>query len=385
MAEGPLAGILVVALEQAVAVPFCTSRLADAGARVIKVERPEGDFARRYDRAAAGQSSYFVWLNRGKESIALDLKDAGDRRLLLVMIDAADVFIQNLAPGAIDRLGLSNEELERRNPRLVQVNVSGYGTDGPYADRKAYDLLVQADSGLASVTGNGGPARVGVSVCDIATGMYAGAAILEALIERATTGEGCIVDVSMFDAMADWMSVPLLQAEASGCSPPRMGLHHASIAPYGAFPCADGIDVLVAVQNEREWRRFCTDLLGDAAMAGDPRFADMVARVENRPALHERIAAVFARLGSNEVMERCATARIAYARVNDALSLAAHPHLRRSPVRSEGGESRPAAPPAVRRGRRKLILRAVPALDEHGDRLRAEFAPRPAMTSLGKG
>ena len=244
---GPLDGLLVVSLEQAVAAPFCTSRLADAGARVIKVERPEGDFARNYDRLAKGQSSYFVWLNRGKQSIALDLKRVDDLAVLKAMLAKADVFVENLAPGAVARLGLGVEVLEGLNPRLIQCHISGYGDHGPHRDRKAYDLLIQAESGLASVTGTPEEAaRVGISVCDIGTGMYAHAAILEALIERATTGRGAVIDVAMFDAMADWMAVPLLQAEGAGQNPPRIGLRHPSIAPYGVFTCADGIPSVAA-------------------------------------------------------------------------------------------------------------------------------------------
>jgi crotonobetainyl-CoA:carnitine CoA-transferase CaiB-like acyl-CoA transferase len=371
----PLAGLLIVSLEQAVAAPLCTCRLADAGARVVKVERPEGDFARGYDRAAGGLSSYFVWLNRGKESIALDIKDDGDRDLLSRMIARADVFVQNLAPGAAERAGFGADVLLRANPALVCCNISGYGSEGPYARRKAYDLLLQAETGLASVTGRPeGPGRVGVSVCDIACGMYAHAAILEALIERRRTGRGRVVDVSLFDSLADWMTVPLLQYEASGRNPQRVGLHHVSIAPYGAYGCAEGKSVLVAVQNEREWRRFCRDMLLDPDLADDPRFSGNPARVENRAALDAVIAAIFGALPRSEAVARCAAADIAFAAVNEVSDLARHPHLRRLPVATEAGDVAVPAPPA-RLGDGERAFRPVPRLDEHGARLRREFAP----------
>lgn len=375
MSERPLSGTTVVSLEQAVAAPFCSMRLAEAGARVIKVERPGGDFARRYDDAAKGQSCYFVWLNRGKQSVVLDLKSPQGRDILLNMVEQADIFIQNLAPGAADRLGIGSDVLSSRNGRLIQLNIRGYSADGPLAERKAYDLLIQADSGLASITGGpDAPARVGVSVCDIATGMYGQAAILEALIVRERTGRGAIIDISMFDAMADWMSVPLLQAEASGTNPPRLGLHHASIAPYGAYACGDGCQIVVAVQNEREWAWFCTELLERPELTADPRYADMVSRVTNRQALGEVIEAVFSRMTAEEVAARCESARIAFARVNDAVSLAAHPHLQRLSVNTQGGVVRPAASPARWHGSQAAETWSVPALDEHGEALRREFS-----------
>ena len=369
----PFAGLLVVALEQAVAAPFCTCRLADAGARVIKVERLEGDFARAYDRLAAGQSSYFVWLNRGKESVALDLKREGDLSLFRAMLARADVFVQNLAPGAVERMDLGADALRALNPRLVQCNISGFGESGPYRDKKAYDLLVQAESGLASVTGSpDAPGRVGVSVCDIATGMYAYAAILEALVRRQAGGAGEVIDVAMFDAMADWMAVPLLQAEGSGRNPPRLGLHHPSIAPYGAYRCGDGQELLIAIQNEREWRTLCAEVLGDAALAVDPRFAGPSERVANRAALDAVIAARFAETDRPTLEGRLAAARIAYAGVNTPLDLARHPHLRRLPVATPGGEVALPAPPAIRRGV-ELAPGAVPALDAQGAAIRREF------------
>src|SRR5215210_1442741 len=252
----PLEGLKVIAVEQAVAAPFCSSRLADAGAHVLKVERAEGDFARGYDAAARGQSSYFVWLNRGKESIVLDIKKPGDKALMARMLACADVFIQNLAPGAMARAGFGSAALRERHPRLITVDISGYGEEGEYASMKAYDLLVQAESGLAHVTGRAeGPGRVGVSACDIACGMHSYAAVLEALLERGITGRGKGIAVSLFDGMADWMTVPLLQYEGTGRNPPRIGLAHPSICPYGAFETKDGQLVLIAIQNEREWAR----------------------------------------------------------------------------------------------------------------------------------
>src|SRR6266852_440714 len=296
----PLSGLLVVSLEQAVAAPMCTCRLADAGARVIKVERPEGDFARYYDKLAksrdghgAGESAYFVWLNRGKQSLVLDLARADDKALLAAILAKADVFVQNLKPGAIAKLGFALDELRRAHPRLVICSISGYGEDGPYAARKAYDMLVQAESGLASVTGGPeAPARVGVSVCDIAAGMNAYEAILEALIARGRTGEGAAISISMFDAMADWMTTPLLQYEG-GMPPRRIGLAHTSIAPYGVFKTRDGADILISIQSDREWRVLAERVLGDKALAADPDFASNVERVTRRADTDGRVQAVF--------------------------------------------------------------------------------------------
>src|SRR5919199_5072025 len=277
---GALDGILVVALEQAVAAPLCTCRLADAGARVIKIERPEGDFARGYDRAARGQSSYFVWLNRGKESLVLDIKQAADKALLERILQRADVFVQNLAPGAAARAGFDPDELRRRHERLVTCSISGYGESGPYRDMKAYDLLIQAETGLASVTGPPeAPGRVGVSVSDIAAGLNAYAMVLEALLQRERTGEGASLAVSLFDATAEWMAVPLLHFDYGGKAPSRVGLAHPSIAPYGAFAASDGKEIVVSIQNEREWVRFCAEILRAPELAADPRFSDNNKRV----------------------------------------------------------------------------------------------------------
>jgi len=367
----PLAGLLVVSLEQAVAAPMCSCRLADAGARVIKIERPEGDFARGYDDLVHGESAYFVWLNRGKESLVLDLTTAADRALLEAMLAKADVFIQNLKPGAVARLGFALDRLRRDHPRLITCSVSGYGETGPYAQRKAYDLLIQAEAGLASVTGGPeAPARVGVSVVDIAAGMNAYETILEALIARTRTGQGADISISMFDAMADWMSVPLLQHEG-GRTPQRVGLAHPSIAPYGVFKTRDRADVLISIQSDREWRVLANEVLGDASLADDPRFATNVERVNHRAATDARVAAVFGATDVAALTETLAAADIAFARVSDTAILAMHPHLHRITVGTPCGPVSYPAPPHRRAG-----YGAVPALGEHTEKIREEFAPR---------
>lgn len=370
----PLEGLLVVSLEQAVAAPYCSSRLADAGARVIKLERPEGDFARGYDRVVHGESAYFVWLNRGKESIAVDLKQADDLALVRRMLAKADVFIQNLAPGAARRLGLGHAELRRAHPRLVTCDISGYGETGPYAQMKAYDLLVQAESGLASVTGRPeGPGRVGVSVCDIACGMYAYQAVLEALLLRGRTGEGAALATSLFAGMADWMTVPLLHQDYGPGAPPRIGLNHPSIAPYGVYACKGGEEVVFSIQNEREWKRLAAEVLRRPELLGDPRFADNSARVANRPALDAVIDEVFGALDREALTQRLFSAAIAYGAVNTPADLSAHPQLRRVTVETPSGPVELVAPPVELRGA-DLELGAVPAVDQHGASLRAEFA-----------
>ncbi len=366
----PLEGILVVALEQAVAAPLATCRLADAGARVIKIERPEGDFARYYDRAAAGHSAYFVWLNRGKESLVLDIKSADDRALLERIVARADVFVQNLGPGAAARAGFAPDELRRRFPRLITCSISGYGEEGPYRDMKAYDLLIQGETGLASITGSPeAPGRVGVSVSDIAAGLNAYAAILEALYARQRSGEGRALHIAMFDATAEWMAVPLIFEEHLGKAPARVGVRHPSIAPYGAFTTGDGEGIIVGIQNEREWQRFCAAVLGDAALARDPRFCDNVQRVANRLALDGIIAERFGQRTRDEVAALLAAADIAFGRLNSVADLAAHPQLRR--IAAEMGTesiSLPAPPAAAAPALR------VPELDQHGAAIRHEFA-----------
>ena len=375
--SAPLSGKLVIALEQAVAAPFCSSRLSDAGARVIKVERKGvGDFARAYDTAANGEGAYFTWLNRGKESVALDIKAAEDRDILLKMLENADVFIQNLLPGALAKLGLDSASLRERFPRLVTCDITGYGEDGPMRNAKAYDLLVQCESGLASVTGTeDGPGRVGVSVCDIATGMTAHAGICEALVGRDRTGQGSGVSVAMFDVMADWMAVPLLYHDYLGKPTPRVGLNHTVICPYGAYECKDGQLVVFTVQHSGEWQLFCEHILGDAALATDPRFHDNTARIENKPALEVLIKAVFTSLDRAEMLKRLDAAGIASGAVNDVATLSDHPQLDRSVIGTPSGEINVPTPP-IRRSVGETTLRPCPAFDAQGKALRAEFGPR---------
>ena len=371
--SGPLDGLLVVALERAVAAPLCTSRRADGGARIVKIEGPGGEFARHYDRAAGGESAYFVWLNRGKESLVLDLKAAEDRALLGRLVARADVFVQNLAPGAAARAGFAPAELRRRHPRLVVCSISGYGEDGPYRDRKAYDLLIQAETGLAELTGPPeAPGRVGVSVCDIAAGLDAHAGILEALLGRARTGEGAAIAVSLFAATAEWMAVPLIHLEQAGRAPQRVGLSHPSIAPYGAFTACDGQAIVVAIQNEREWARFCAAILDQPELAADPRFSNMAARVSNRAALDRLVQEAFGRYDRAALGARLDAAGIAFGNLNGVADLAAHPQLRRLVATTPGGRVSlprpPGLPPDVR------VDGRVPALGEHSAALRREFA-----------
>ncbi len=359
----PLEGLQVVAIEQAVAAPFATSRLADAGAHVIKVERPEGDFARGYDAAAKGQSSYFVWLNRGKKSVMLDLTTAEGQATLRILLEKADVVVQNLKPGALSRLGIDIAHLRRDFPRLITCSISGFGETGPMAGRKAYDLLIQAESGLSSITGGPSePARVGISIVDIATGATAYAAILEALIRRSITGQGTEVSLSMFDVMADWLTVPLLNHEG-GNSPQRIGLAHPSIAPYGVFQPKSGPPILISIQSDREWIRLCSDFLGDAALGTDPRFATNLSRVKNRGETDALVAATFAKYDAETAIERLSKADIALATVNDMAGLSKHPHLRRITVESPNGPVSIPAPGAVFDGEERTYG-AVPGLGE---------------------
>jgi itaconate CoA-transferase len=371
---GPLQGLTVLTLEQAVAAPYCSSRLADAGARVIKIERAEGDFARGYDASVHGLSSYFVWLNRGKQSLVADIKQPEDVALLHRILAKTDVFIQNLAPGAAIRAGFGSEELRAQHSRLITVDISGYGEGHDYADMKAYDLLVQAESGLASITGHpAGPGRVGVSACDIACGMSAYSGVLEALIERGITGNGKGLKVSLFDGMADWMNVPLLYFEGTGKAPRRVGLAHPSIAPYGAFDTKDGSSVLLAIQNEREWLSFCTHFLNDPDLARRPGFESNNARVANRQMVDGHIAAAFACLTRDEAGAKLRTGSTAFGYVNDVAAFSKHPALRRIAVQTPGGRAMIAAPPVLASdGIRELG--PVPDVGEHSDILRLEFA-----------
>jgi itaconate CoA-transferase len=371
----PLEGLLVISVEQAVAAPHCSCKLADAGARVIKVERPEGDFARRYDSLVHGESAYFVWLNRGKESVVLDLSKPDDKAVLEAMLAKADVFIQNLKPGALGKLGFAFTRLRKDYPRLICCSISGYGESGPYAQRKAYDMLIQAESGLASITGGPeAPARAGVSVVDIAVGMNAYEAILEALIARGRTGEGAAIAISMFDAMADWMAVPLLQHEG-GDTPRRIGLAHTSISPYGAFKTKDGGDVLISIQNDREWRVLAEHVLGDKALAADPNFATNAERMKRRAETDGKVAAAFAKMDVEPLVEALAKYDIAFGRINDLNLLATHPHLRRVEVGSPTGAVSMPAPSAIHGGKPRSYG-AVPALGEHSEKIRKEFSAK---------
>jgi crotonobetainyl-CoA:carnitine CoA-transferase CaiB-like acyl-CoA transferase len=377
-----LEGITVVAVEQAVAAPYASSRLADAGARVIKVERPEGDFARNYDKLVQGQSAYFVWLNRGKESICLDLASEDERLLLDAMIATADVFIQNLKPGSIEKLGFGSAELRRRFPRLITCDISGFGDTGALSHLKAYDLIVQAETGLCAITGTEhGPARVGVSVCDIAAGMTAHSAILQALFHRERCGQGTSIRVSLFDAAADWMTVPVLQHDYSGYHTARAGVKHPSLAPYGAYRCSDGKDVIFSVQNDREWVSFCARFLKQPEITRKSGFADNMERLGNRSALDEIVARRFGELTSEQAMKELEAAGLAYGRLNEIAEVSRHPHLRRVPVSTPGGEIDVIAPPAIFDSQVPR-LGPVPERGAHSDRLREEFkgAMRPWTT-----
>jgi crotonobetainyl-CoA:carnitine CoA-transferase CaiB-like acyl-CoA transferase len=371
---GPLDDLLVVSLDQAVAAPYVASRLAEAGARVIKVERAAGDFARDYDSVVNGESAYFVWLNRGKESIVLDIKDYKDAQLLHNMIDQADVFIQNLAPGAADRAGFGSDALRARNPGLITCDISGYGEDGPYRDMKAYDLLIQAETGLASVTGSPeAPGRVGVSIADISAGLYAFNGILLALLQRAKTGEGDALKVSLFDAMADWMSVPMLFQNYTGKAPQRLGMNHPSIAPYGAYSSNDDKQVIVSIQSKREWERFCAEVLKNSELARDPRFCNNESRVANRDELDDKINAVFGTLERNEIVRRLKAAMVAFGALNSVADLTRHPQLRRVTVETPAGPVIMPAPP-IRYLNNKSTPGPVPQLGQHTDAIRAEFS-----------
>jgi len=373
----PLDGVLVVSIEQAVAGPLASCRLADAGARVIKIERAEGDFSRGYDAAADGLSSYFAWLNRGKESIVLDLKDEDDQSLLGRMIEQAEVCIQNLAVGAAERLGFGSGSLRNRHPRLVTCDISGYGPTGPYAQMKAYDLLVQAESGLVSVSGAPGPlGRVGVSVADIATGEAAARAISQALVRQARTGEGAAIEVSLFSTMAEWMTVPLLHHDYLGKGPERVGLAHPSIAPYGGFTTADGTTLLIAVQSDREWVTLCETVLGQPELAHDPRFATNKARVTNRAGTDDAVAEVFARLSTEDLRRKLTDSRMAFGTVNDVAGLSTHPQLNRITVTHADGTVELPAPATTADWDQATAADApsLPALNQHGPQIRAEFA-----------
>jgi itaconate CoA-transferase len=378
MTMRPLENITVVAVEQAVAAPFATRQLADLGARVIKIERPDGgDFARAYDTSVKGLSSYFVWLNRTKESLTLDLKRKEGAEVLAALLERADVFVQNLAPGAADRLGTSSSILRARFPRLIVCNLSGYGSTGPYANRKAYDLLVQSEVGLVSLTGtNEAPSRVGISVADIAAGMYAYAGVLTALYIREKTGLGTTLDVSLFDALGEWMGSAAYYTAYSGNQPPRSGANHASIAPYGAFRTGDGGQICIGVQNSREWTRFCEQVLGRPELVLDERFRTNPLRVSNGGALQELIEATLSALPTAVIVDRLEAARIAYARLNSVMDFLKHPQLEGRDcwreIGSPAGLLRAMIPP-VRMEPTEPTLRAVPALGQHSDAILREI------------
>jgi crotonobetainyl-CoA:carnitine CoA-transferase CaiB-like acyl-CoA transferase len=369
----PLQGLLVVTLEQALAAPLATCRLAEMGARVIKIERPEGDFARGYDRAAHGEASYFVWTNRGKESVVLDFKQPQDRALLEALLAQADVFVQNLAPGALARAGLDSDTLRARHPRLITCDISGYGAEGPASGLKAYDMLVQCESGLAGITGTPESCgRIGVSICDIGAGLNATIGILSALAARQRTGQGCGVAVSLFDGAADWMTVPYLHEVYGTGAPTRQGLKHPSIAPYSAYATRDGGCVVISIQNEREWAGFCDRFLGQPALAQDERFGSNNQRVQHREALDLIISAAFAELDTAQALQRLESAKTAYGQVRTVAEVSRHPALRTWPMPVAGTELAMVAPP-VRAPWDSGRFNPAPALNQHGAAVRAEF------------
>ncbi|WP_390913447.1 CoA transferase [Pseudosulfitobacter sp. SM2401] len=368
---GALDGLLVVAIEQAVAAPICTLRLADAGARVIKIERPEGETARHYDTAVKGTSAYFAWLNRGKESAILDLKNGGDLAILRAMLNQADVFVQNLIPGAMDRMGLGNDVLAREFPNLISVAILGYGQDTAYADMRAYDMLVQAESGLCSVTGTpDSPSKVGVSAADISTGMNAHSAILEALIARGKSGKGRQIEISMFDCMADWMAVPLLHFEHTDKVTGRFGLSHATIYPYRPFACSDGT-LIIAVQTNAEFARLCDTALDRPDLPTNPAFATNSDRVKNRALLDTEMEPVFANLTVASAVERLTRASVAFGKYNELKDLGSHPALRRTDVMLPDGQIASMPRPAGRGP--DFSPKPVPGLGQHTEFLRKEF------------
>ncbi|MGW3962767.1 CaiB/BaiF CoA transferase family protein [Amycolatopsis sp. NPDC005003] len=374
----PLDGVTVVSCEQAVAAPLATRHLADLGARVLKIERPgTGDFARAYDETVHGLSSHFVWLNRSKESVTLDLKSDAAAGVLAALLDRADVFVQNFAPGAAERLGLGAATLRATRPRLITCSVSGYGSDGPYRDAKAYDLLIQSEAGLVSVTGSAAePAKSGIPAADIGAGMYAFSGILSALYERERTGRGTELEVSLFDSLVEWMGFPLYYAGYGGTPPPRTGTSHAAIAPYGTFAAGDGTEVVLAVQNDREWAAFCEHVAARPEWVADARFATGSARVANRAALEGGIDAIFAGLTGTELEGRLTVGRIAHARRRDLPDVLAHPQLtardRFAEVATPAGPIRATLPPITMTGRAPR-MDPVPALGEHTDAVLAEF------------
>lgn len=371
----PFSDLLVVSVEQALAAPLCTSRLVDMGARVIKIERATGDFARGYDAAVDGDSSYFVWTNHGKESVVLDLKSDRDAAMMRRLLEKADVYVQNLATGAMARAGFGSDALRKRHPRLITCDISGYGDSGPASTLKAYDFLVQAEAGLVDVSGApDAVGRIGVSICDIGAGMTAHAAIVEALLYRERTGKGYGVSVSLFGVASEWMNVPLMQYEYGGKAPQRVGLMHPTIQPYAAFSVNDGSRVLIAIQNEREWARFCDKVLDQPGLATDERFDGNNARVQNVDALHSIIGKVAEAYSRAAFTARLAEADIAYGSVNSVAQLAAHPGLQRIRVTTTNGSEVTMAAPAIRRTvDARDHLPPPPRLGEHTERVVKEF------------
>ncbi|OZC55536.1 carnitine dehydratase [Rhodococcus sp. 06-621-2] len=378
----PLAGITVVSIEQAVAAPFATRQLADLGARVIKIERPQGgDFARRYDEAVNGEASYFVWLNRSKESVTLDLKTSEGRKVLESLLATADVFVQNLAPGAARRMDLDAASLQSRYPNIIPCDVSGYGNDGPWAERKAYDMLIQGESGLMSLTGpQDVPSKVGISIADVAAGMYAYSGILTALFTRATTGVARAVEVALFESLGEWMGSPAYYTECGGSQPARVGAEHATIAPYGPFPTADGT-VLMSIQNEREWTAFCSEVLGDAGLSTDARFSRNSARVENRAECNALISERTAQKSTKDLLALLDKVGIANGRLGEVSDFLAHPSLigrnRWREVDTPGGIVRALLPPANIDGIEPRFD-PVPALGAHTQSVLAGVGYGPA-------
>lgn len=369
--KGALDGLLVIALEQAVAAPLCTVRLADAGARVIKIERPEGETARHYDYGVGGTCSYFAWLNRGKESAVLNLKDPDDMAVMRRMLSQADVLVQNLVPGAMDRSGLGNDALARDFPRLIAASILGYGSDTEYAKMKAYDLLVQAESGLCAITGTpDAPAKAGVPVADVATGGNAHAAVLEALIERGITGRGKSIEVSMFDSLADWMTVPFLHYEHMGQDTARHGMSHATVYPYRPYDCLDGA-LIIAVQNNDQWKRLCLRVFDKPELHVRPEFQTNAQRIAHRADVDAAVAPLFAPLTVAQAIERCEAGGVAWSRYREASALNTHPALRRVPVRLDTGETITLPRPAGRDS--AFAPGQLPALGEHTAQIRKEF------------
>ena len=374
----PLEGLTVVSIEQAVAAPFATRQLADLGARVIKVERPGlGDFARHYDETVKGMSSHFVWLNRSKESLALDLKTDAGREVMQALVARADVFVQNLAPGAAERLGLGAQDLRAKHPGLIHVSISGYGLGGPYTDKKAYDLLVQCEAGLVSITGSPNePAKAGISVADIAAGMYAYTGILTALLRKGRTGEGATVEISMLESLGEWMGFPMYYAWYGGQAPERSGASHAAIAPYGPFPCAEGEQVFLGIQNEREWAIFADKVLHVPELASDERFVSNSLRVAHREELNSEIARAFSIISADDVVDRLEAAGIANARLRDLVGLVEHKQLaarnRWREVDSPVGPIMALVPPATLDGD-EPVMGPIPAPGQHTEQILAEL------------